>query len=55
MSEEAFKEKYEAILKGVYDICVALVSITEFECSQYGFENEIASARKFIENYEAEH
>lgn len=55
MSLEKFQLMKEEVLKGIYDICVALISITEHECCSYGFDKECDSAEKFIERYEEDH
>ena len=31
-------DNYEMLMKGILMICEALVSITEFECCTYGFD-----------------
>lgn len=49
------EEKLEKIMDSVYKICLALVSISDFECSYYGFEEEIESARQYVEQYEQDH
>ena len=44
------EEKLEKIMESVYKICLALVSITEHECSDYGFEEEVKSAKTMWNN-----
>ena len=41
-------EKLEMIQKGVYMICLALVSITEMECCTYGFDDVVKMAENYI-------
>lgn len=48
-------EKFNKIMDGIYKIAVALVSISDFECCEYGFEEEIKSARDYIQKYEEDH
>ena len=45
-------EKLEMIQKGVYMICLALVSITEMECCTYGFDDVVKMAENYIKEYE---
>lgn len=54
MDIKEIDEKFNKIKDGIYQICVALVSITDFERCEYGFEAEVKSAKDFIEKYEEE-
>ena len=49
------EEKLEKIMESVYKICLALVSITEHECCDYGFEEEVKSTENYVEQYEQDH
>lgn len=48
-------EALELIEKGVYKISLALVSICEHECCDYGFTDEVDMAEQYIKEYEEEH
>ena len=55
MTPQEFDEKFNKIMDGIYKLSVALVSISDFECCEYGFEEEIKAARKYIQKYEEDH
>lgn len=55
MTTQEIDEKFNKIMDGVYKLSIALVSIADFECCEYGFEEEIKAARKYIEKYEEDH
>ena len=38
----------EDVLNDLYNICDALVAITEIECCTYNFDEELANAKNFI-------
>lgn len=48
-------EKLKAIEYALYKICVALVSIADHECCDYGFTDEVDTAEDYIRQYEKEH
>lgn len=55
MTPQEIDEKFNKIMDGIYKLSVALVSISDFECCEYGFEEEIKAARKYIQKYEEDH
>lgn len=55
MTPQEINEKFNKIMDGVYRLSVALVSIADFECCEYGFEEEIKAARDYIQKYEEDH
>ncbi|MBO5981477.1 MAG: hypothetical protein J6Q24_03410 [Clostridia bacterium] len=55
MTTQEIDEKFNKIMDGVYKLSVALVSIADFECCEYGFEEEIKAAREYIQKYEEDH
>lgn len=55
MTAQEIDEKINKIMDYVYKIAVALVSISDFECCEYGFEEEIKAARDYIQKYEEDH
>lgn len=48
-------EKLKTIEYALYKICVALVSIADHECCDYGFTDEVDTAEEYIRKYEKEH
>lgn len=38
----------------VYEICKALVAITDFECCMYGFDDAVKMAQKYVDDYDAD-
>lgn len=55
MTAQEIDEKFNKIIDSVYKLSVALVSIADFECCEYGFEEEIEVARDYIQKYEEDH
>ena len=55
MTAQEIDEKFNKIIDSVYKLSVALVSIADFECCEYGFEEEIKVARDYIQKYEEDH
>lgn len=49
------EEQLNQIADGVYKICRALVDITQFECCDYGFNEAVDMAEKYVIEYEKEH
>ena len=49
------EEKLKKIMDSVYKICRALVLVSDFNCNLYDIEEEIESARHFVEQYEQDH
>ena len=48
-------ESLQLLEKGIYKISLALVSICEHECCDYGFEDEVNMAEEYVKAYEKEH
>lgn len=48
-------DKWETLMKEIYDICVALVVIVDTECCTYGFDAEVEKAEDYIKSYEEDH
>ena len=48
------KEMWHTLLSGIYDICLALVYLAEYESGPCGREREIQMAKDFIKSYEAD-
>ena len=40
------------VLNDLYNICDALVAITEIECCNYNFDEELLNAKNFIAEYD---
>lgn len=55
MSTNEMEEKLNIIMDQIYKLAIALVSISDFEGCEYGFEEEINAARKYINDYEQDH
>ncbi len=55
MTPQEIEEKFNKIIDSVYRLSVALVSISDFKCCEYGFEEEIQAAREYIQKYEEDH
>ena len=49
------EEQLNQIADGVYKICKALVNITECECCDYGYNEAVDMAEKYVIEYEKEH
>ena len=49
------EEKLKLIEDNVYKICIALVSITEHECCDYGFHEAVDMAEEYVVRYEKDH
>ena len=54
-SEKEMMDKWETLMKEIYDICVALVAIVDTEGCTYGFDTEVEKAEKYIKAYEEDH
>jgi len=48
-------DRWEMLMKEIYDICAALVAIVDTECCTYGFDDEVKMAEDYIKGYEEEH
>ena len=55
MLTNEMEEKLNIIMDQIYKLAIALVSISDFEGCEYGFEEEINIARKYINDYEQDH
>lgn len=40
------------VLNDLYNICDALLAITEIECCNYNFDEEVSNAKNFIAEYD---
>ena len=49
------EQKLKALMDSIYVICVALVAITDFEHCTYNFDDAVEMARKYADDYEADH
>ena len=48
-------EKLKTIEYAIYKLSLALVAITDIECCDYGFSDEVDTAYDYIREYEKEH
>lgn len=55
MSTDEMEEKINIIMDQIYKLAITLVRISDFECCEYGFEEKINAARKYINDYEQDH
>lgn len=46
---------YELSMKEILKICVALVSIADFEGCSYGFDEALSMAEEYIKKYDEDH
>lgn len=48
-------DRWEMLMKEIYDICYALVAIVDDEGNTYGFDTEVKMAEDYIKEYKEEH